>query len=58
MLFLTKAEQQKKRAIDLTLLPTLTALYDDKDIVAAQPIIARWKDVFLAAVPRPAARPS
>lgn len=55
VLFLTKAEQQKKRAIDLTLLPTLTALYDDKDIVAAQPIIARWKDVFLAGVPRPAA---
>jgi len=55
VLFLTEAEQQKKRAIDLTLLPTLTALYDDKDIIAAQPIIARWKDVFLAAVPRPAA---
>ncbi|MEZ5448675.1 MAG: hypothetical protein R3E89_06625 [Thiolinea sp.] len=31
------------------------ALYDDEDIKAQQPIIPRWKDVFLQAVPRPSA---
>ena len=36
-------------------LPTIQALYDDADIAAAQPIIPRWKDVFLNAVPRPSA---
>lgn len=55
VLYLTEAEQQKKRAIDLTLLPTLPALYEDQDVIKAQPIIARWKDVFLGGVPRPAA---
>ncbi|MBN9009169.1 MAG: ABC transporter substrate-binding protein, partial [Rhizobiales bacterium] len=31
------------------------ALYEDADIAAAQPIIPRWKEVFLNAVPRPSA---
>ena len=38
-------------------LPTIQALYDDADIAKEQPIIPRWKEVFLNAVPRPRRRP-
>ena len=31
------------------------SLYDDAEIAAAQPLIPRWKDIFLNAVPRPSA---
>ncbi len=54
-LYLAGAEAQKQRAINESNLPTIMALYDDADIAAAQPIIPRWKDVFLQAVPRPSA---
>ncbi len=55
VLYLTSADVQKKRAIDLSALPTRVALYDDADIAAAQPIIPNWKSVFQNAVPRPSA---
>lgn len=54
-LFLSGAETQKRRAMTEGNLPTIVSLYDDADIAAAQPIIPRWKDVFLQAVPRPSA---
>ncbi|WDR04136.1 ABC transporter substrate-binding protein [Devosia algicola] len=54
-LFLSSKEVQKERAIDQSNLPTIVSLYDDPDIAKAQPIIPRWKDVFLQAVPRPSA---
>ncbi len=54
-LYLAGAESQKQRALSEGNLPTIVALYDDPDIAAAQPIIPRWKDVFLQAVPRPSA---
>jgi trehalose/maltose transport system substrate-binding protein len=54
-LYLAGPEAQKQRAINESNLPTIVALYDDADIAAAQPIIPRWKDVFLQAVPRPSA---
>ncbi len=54
-LFLGSAEAQKIRALKSSQLPTIVSLYDDADIKAAQPIIPRWKDVFLNAVPRPSA---
>lgn len=53
--FLSSAEEQKTRAIEQTNLPTRMAIYDDADVAAAAPIIPRWKDVFLNAVPRPSA---
>ncbi len=53
--FLAAPEQQKERAIEIANLPTLKALYDDKDIAAAQPVITNWKPVFETAVPRPSA---
>ncbi|MGB8819007.1 MAG: ABC transporter substrate-binding protein [Rhizobiaceae bacterium] len=53
--FLGSPEYQKQNAIKGSKLPTIISLYDDADIAAAQPIIPRWKDVFLNAVPRPSA---
>lgn len=53
--YLAGAEAQKTRALNESNLPTIMSLYDDADIAAQQPIIPRWKDVFLAAVPRPSA---
>lgn len=53
--FLASKDVQKFRAINGSQLPTIMSLYDDADIAKAQPIIPRWKDVFLQAVPRPSA---
>nr|WP_210187052.1 ABC transporter substrate-binding protein [Kaistia soli] len=53
--FLTSKEMQKKQAIEASNLPTIIDLYDDADIAKAVPIIPRWKEVFLNAVPRPSA---
>lgn len=47
---------QKYRALKGAYLPTIQALYDDADIASAQPVIPRWKDVVLNAVPRPSAQ--
>jgi trehalose/maltose transport system substrate-binding protein len=54
-LYLAGADAQKERAIKDAQLPTIVALYDDPDIAAAQPIVPRWKEVFMNAVPRPSA---
>lgn len=54
-LFLAAPEQQKQNAIALAYLPTIEALYDDNEVAEAQPIIPRWKEIFLTAVWRPAA---
>lgn len=54
-LYLAGPEAQKQRALAESNLPTIVSLYDDADIAAQQPIIPRWKDVFLQAVPRPSA---
>ncbi len=53
--YLAGAEAQKTRALNESNLPTIISLYDDADIAEQQPIIPRWKDVFLQAVPRPSA---
>jgi trehalose/maltose transport system substrate-binding protein len=53
--FLASKEVQKKRAIELSNLPTIAALYDDPDVAAAQPFIPKWKPIFENAVPRPSA---
>ena len=42
-------------AIKTSHLPTIISLYDDAEIAEAQPLIPRWKDIFLNAVPRPSA---
>lgn len=54
-MFLASEESQKRRATELSRLPTIEALYDDAEIAEAQPIIPNWKEIFLNAVPRPSA---
>jgi trehalose/maltose transport system substrate-binding protein len=54
-IYLGGAEYQKANALKGSKLPTIISLYDDADIAKGQPIIPRWKEVFLNAVPRPSA---
>ncbi|WEX74257.1 ABC transporter substrate-binding protein [Sinorhizobium numidicum] len=53
--FLTSKGVQKQRALQLSQLPTIAALYDDAEIAAAQPFMPSWKPIFQSAVPRPSA---
>jgi trehalose/maltose transport system substrate-binding protein len=53
--FIASPEMQKLRTLKASNLPTIQSLYDDADIAKEQPIIPRWKEVFLNAVPRPSA---
>ncbi|WP_029645201.1 ABC transporter substrate-binding protein [Brucella abortus] len=53
--FLASPEVQKAEAVELSRLPTIETLYDDKDVIAAQPFMANWKPIFQNAVPRPSA---
>ncbi len=52
-MFLASEEAQKRRAIELTRLPTIEALYDDPEVAQAQPSIPQWKEIFLDTVSRP-----
>jgi trehalose/maltose transport system substrate-binding protein len=52
--FLTSAEQQKIRAIKGGMNPSLKAVYEDKEVVAANPHLKELKSVFMGAVARPA----
>ena len=54
-MYLAGSEAQKTRSLLVSNLPTIVSLYDDADIAREVPIIPRWKDVFLQAVPRPSA---
>ncbi len=54
-LYLGGAEAQRISAMLTGRLPTITALYDDAEVLAEVPIMEQWKDVFLEAVPRPSA---
>jgi len=51
--YLASEEQQKKRAIGLSMLPTLPALYSDPDILAKNPYYKNLVDVLQNAVARP-----
>ncbi len=44
--FLSSEETQKKRAVELSNMPTIASLYDDKDVAAAQPFMPLWKPIF------------
>ena len=48
--YMVSSETQKEHAIKLSRLPTLQALYEDKDVLAAQPWFARLLPVFQNAV--------
>ncbi|TIN22530.1 MAG: ABC transporter substrate-binding protein [Mesorhizobium sp.] len=51
--FIASPAMQKYRTLKTSNLPTIQALYDDADIARQQPIVPRWKQIFLNAVPRP-----
>ncbi|MCA9773109.1 MAG: ABC transporter substrate-binding protein [Myxococcales bacterium] len=51
--FLTSADAEKTLALGLGYNPPRRALYDDPDLLAAQPALARLRDVFETARPRP-----
>lgn len=55
IMFLASAQNQKANALEQTHLPTIMSVYDDADVKAKQPVLVKWKDVFLSAVPRPSA---
>ena len=55
VMFLASKETQKNNAIKQSHLPTIVSLYDDADVKSQQPVLVKWKEVFLAAVPRPSA---
>jgi trehalose/maltose transport system substrate-binding protein len=55
VLFITGKDVQKANALELTHLPTISALYADADIGAKQPVLVKWKAIFDNAVPRPSA---
>lgn len=52
--FATSFEVQKSQAVERSLLPTIAAVYEDADVLAANPFFAALKDVFQGgAVARP-----
>jgi trehalose/maltose transport system substrate-binding protein len=52
-LFMASYDEQKVRAIDGTLNPTIEALYEDPDVLEAVPFFGSLLDVFTSAVARP-----
>lgn len=52
-LFLGSYEEQKIRAIEGSLDPTIPELYEDEDVLAAVPFFGSLYDVFVNGVPRP-----
>jgi trehalose/maltose transport system substrate-binding protein len=52
-LYLTSPDEQKRRAIAAGLQPTIPSVYQDKDVVAANPLFTDLVETFKAAVPRP-----
>ncbi len=53
--FLTGEAEQKRRAIEGAYNPTLAALYDDEEVLAAVPFFGTLYDTFTNAVARPSA---
>ena len=53
VMYLCSAAEQKRRAIAAAYNPTIPALYDDPDVVAANPFIASLRPALEAAVARP-----
>ncbi|MDP2697397.1 ABC transporter substrate-binding protein [Thalassospira sp.] len=51
--FLTSRDEQKRRAIKGAFRPTIAGLYDDEEILAANPFFGDLYETFVHAVPRP-----
>jgi len=52
-LFMASYDEQKIRAVEGSLNPTIMALYEDSDVLAAVPFFGSLYDVFINAVARP-----
>lgn len=52
-LFMTSYDEQKVRAIEGSFNPTIRALYEDSDVLAAAPFFGSLYDVFVNTVARP-----
>jgi trehalose/maltose transport system substrate-binding protein len=55
VLYLTSRAEQKRRAIEYAYSPTMPALFDDPEVLAAAPFLARLRPVFAHALARPSA---
>jgi trehalose/maltose transport system substrate-binding protein len=55
VVFLTSADEQKRRAISGSFNPTIPALFKDPDILKAAPFMGELSQVFAGAIARPAA---
>ncbi|SDL20213.1 carbohydrate ABC transporter substrate-binding protein, CUT1 family [Modicisalibacter muralis] len=53
--YLTSKEEQKRRAIEGSYNPTIKALYQDQEVLAAVPFFGTLYDTFVNAVARPSA---
>ncbi|RFB78726.1 ABC transporter substrate-binding protein [Methylovirgula sp. 4M-Z18] len=53
VMYLTSKDEQKRRAIVGSYIPTIPDLYKDKDVLAAQPVFGDFYDAFVHAVARP-----
>lgn len=53
VVYLTGPEEQKRRAVEGGYQPTIKSLYDDKEVLAANPSFAMLLGTFSNAVPRP-----
>lgn len=51
--YLTSYEEQKRRAIEASYNPTIDALYQDREVLAAVPFFGSLRDTFVNAVARP-----
>ncbi|QEM82788.1 ABC transporter substrate-binding protein [Halomonas binhaiensis] len=51
--YLTSEDEQKRRAIEASYNPTMPALYEDEEVLAAVPFFGTLYDTFLNAVARP-----
>ena len=52
-LFLASPEEQKVRAVEGSMAPTIMSLYEDQEVLEAVPFFDRMYDVFINAVARP-----
>ncbi len=53
VMFLTRAEEQKRRAIEGSYNPTIVSLYRDPEVLAANPFFGELYETFVNAVARP-----
>jgi trehalose/maltose transport system substrate-binding protein len=53
ILYLTSAEEQRRRALEAAFNPTIQSLYDDPEVLAVNPHFAMLREALAQAVPRP-----